>query len=88
MKKILATIILLACIGCVIYSNIALNNIKIANSKVNKDIKNVVKKIEKVSKDNTIYIEEIDKLRKNNQSKNEELLIWEKAKGKLKKALQ
>lgn len=87
MKKVLLTTILFIVIGCFIYTNLALKDVKATNKKINKDIKDITIKIDKLSKDNNTYTTEIDELKKQNQIKDEELIIWEKAKEKLKKAL-
>lgn len=87
MRKLLFTTILFISIGCFIYTSITLNDIKTTNKEINKNIKDISIKINKLSKDNNAYTAEIEKLKKKNQSKDEELIIWEKAKEKLKKAL-
>lgn len=87
MKKVLFITVLFIAVGCFIYTNIALKDVKDTNKKINKNIKDITIKIDKLSKDNNAYTAEIDKLKKINQIKDEELIIWEKAKEKLKKAL-
>ena len=87
MKKLLMITVVVICISCCIYTSIMLNNTKKENTKLKKNIQTITTKIEKITNDNTIYTEELDKLKKKNQSKDEELMIWEKAKEKLKKAL-
>ena len=87
MKKLLMITVVVICISCCIYTSIMLNNTKIENTELKKNIQTITTKIDKITNDNTIYTEELDKLKKKNQSKDEELMIWEKAKEKLKKAL-
>ncbi len=87
MKKLLMITVVVICISCCIYTSIMLNNTKKENTELKKNIQTITTKIDKITNDNTIYTEELDKLKKKNQSKDEELMIWEKAKEKLKKAL-
>ena len=87
MKKLFTIIILLACLGCFIYTTMLFINVKDENKKITKNIQDINTKIDSLTKDNSTYTKEIDELRKKNQSKDEDLKIWEKAKEKLKKAL-
>ncbi|MBQ3297552.1 MAG: hypothetical protein IJG97_01965 [Bacilli bacterium] len=87
MKKLLMITVVVICISCCIYTSIMLNNTKKENTKLKKNIQTITTKIDKITNDNTLYTEELDKLKKKNQSKDKELIIWEKAKEKLKKAL-
>ena len=87
MKKVLGIIILVACLGCFIYTTMLVTDTKKDNKKIKKNIQDVTTKIETLTKDNSTYTKEIEELQKKNQSKDEEFKIWEKAKEKLKKAL-